>query len=154
MRKIVFLLVTLLVLLSCNNGKSRFLFDVHETDFVNKSKKSSKTKYLIWVSTYTQHLYIFKGKKGKWKLYKDWECSTGAAKSPTPTGFDKKIEDKWRNHSGIDYWSPFQHANSIHGQRSSYLFGKPQSNGCVRNFDQNAKWLYYNCARGTGLIVY
>lgn len=121
--------------------------------FVNKSGKTSKTKYLIWVSTYQQHLYIFKGSKGKWKLYKDWECSTGAAKSPTPTGFDKAIQDKWRNHSGIDYWSPFQHANSIHGQRSSYVFGKPQSNGCVRNFDQNAKWLYYNCAIGTGLIV-
>ena len=121
--------------------------------FVNKYGKSSKTKYLIWVSTYTQHLYVFKGSKGKWKLYKDWECSTGAAKSPTPTGFDKAIQDKWRNHSGIDYWSPFQHANSIHGQRSSYVFGKPQSNGCVRNFDQNAKWLYYNCAIGTGLIV-
>ena len=42
MRKIVFLLVTLLVLLSCNNGKSRFLFDVHETDFVNKSKITVK----------------------------------------------------------------------------------------------------------------
>ena len=122
--------------------------------FVNRYGKSSKTKYLIWVSTYQQHLYIFKGSKGKWKLYKDWECSTGAAKSPTPTGFDKAIQDKWRNHSGIDYWSPFQHTNSIHGQRSYYVFGKPQSNGCVRNFDQNAKWLYYNCAIGTGLIVY
>lgn len=42
MRKIVFLLVTLLVLLSCNNGKSRFLFSVHETDFVNKSKITVK----------------------------------------------------------------------------------------------------------------
>lgn len=42
MRKIVFPLVALLVLLSCNNGKSRFLFDVHETDFVNKSKITVK----------------------------------------------------------------------------------------------------------------
>ena len=42
MKKIVLLLVTLLVLLSCNNGKSRLLFDVHETDFVNKSKITVK----------------------------------------------------------------------------------------------------------------
>ena len=42
MKKIVLLLVTLLVLLSCNNGKSRFLFAVHETDFVNKSKITVK----------------------------------------------------------------------------------------------------------------
>lgn len=37
MKKIVLLLVMLLVLLSCNNGKSRLLFAVHEIDFVNKS---------------------------------------------------------------------------------------------------------------------
>ena len=42
MRKNVLLLVMLLVLLSCNNGKSRLLFDVHETDFVNKSKITVK----------------------------------------------------------------------------------------------------------------
>lgn len=42
MRKKVFLLVALLVLLSCNIGKSRFLFDVHETDFVNKSQITVK----------------------------------------------------------------------------------------------------------------
>ena len=137
-----------------NNYKGIRYYDKTSAEsFVNKYGKSSKTKYLIWVSTYTQHLYVFKRSNGKWKLYKDWECSTGAAKSPTPTGFDKAIQDKWRNHSGIDYWSPFQHANSIHGQKSHYTFGKPQSNGCVRNFDQNAKWLYYNCAIGTGLIV-
>ena len=123
-------------------------------NFVNRCGKTSKTKYLIWVSTYQQHLYIFKGSKGKWKLYKDWECSTGAAKSPTPTGFDKAIETKWSTHSGIKWWSPFQHANSIHGQRSYYTFGRPQSNGCVRNFDQNAKLVYKECKPGTGLIVY
>ena len=123
-------------------------------DFVNKSKKSSKSKYLIWVSTYTQHIYIFKGKKGNWKLVKDWECSTGSAGSPTPTGFDKKIVDKWYSHSGIKFWNPFQHINSIHGQRRSYRFGRPESNGCVRNYDENAKWIYYTCKKGTGLIVY
>lgn len=42
MRKNVLLLVMLLVLLSCNNGKSRLLFAVHETDFVNKSKITVK----------------------------------------------------------------------------------------------------------------
>ena len=42
MKKIVFILVTLLVVLSCNNSKSRFLFDVHEVDFANKSEVTVK----------------------------------------------------------------------------------------------------------------
>lgn len=135
-------------------NKIRYYDKTTAEGFVNRSGKTSSTQYLIWVSTYTQHIYVFKGSKGKWKLYKDWECSTGAAGSPTPTGFDKKIVDKWYNHSGINYWNPFQNANSIHGHRLSYVFGKPQSNGCVRNYDPNAKWIYDNCKVGTGLIVY
>ena len=124
-------------------------------NFVNKSKEKSKTKYLIWVSTYQQHLYVFKGSKGKWKLVKDWECSTGAAKSPTPTGFGKKIHEQRYFYSQIHYWSMFQHANSIHGTKNSkYRFGRPMSNGCVRNFDENAKWLYKKCDVGTGVIIY
>ena len=123
--------------------------------FVNKSGKGSNTSYLIWVSTYQQHLYIFKGRKGHWKLIKDWECSTGAAKSPTPTGFDNQIQEKDSYYSYIRYWSKFQHDNSIHGTKnSSYRFGKPMSNGCVRNFDRNAFWIYDNCKIGTGLIVH
>ncbi len=132
----------------------RFYDKISAENFVNHSGQSSRTGYLIWVSTYTQHMYIFQGSRGNWKLIKDWEVSTGAAKSPTPTGFGKKIHKKLKKHSGIKWWSPFQTMNSIHGQRSSYSFGSPQSNGCVRNFDNNAKWVYNACKKGTGVIVY
>ena len=131
-----------------------FYDKISAENFVNHSGQASKTGYLIWVSTYTQHMYIFTGSKGNWKLYKDWEVSTGAAKSPTPTGFGKKITKKIKKHSGIKWWSPFQTMNSIHGQRKSYSFGSPQSNGCVRNFDQNGKWVYDYCKKGTAVIVY
>lgn len=131
-----------------------FYDKISAENFVNHSGQSSRTGYLVWVSTYTQHMYIFQGSRGRWKLIKDWEVSTGAAKSPTPTGFGKKIHKKLKNHSGIKWWSPFQTMNSIHGQRSSYSFGSPQSNGCVRNFDYNAKWVYNACKKGTAVIVY
>ena len=124
-------------------------------DFVNSSGKTSSTKYLIWVSTYQQHLYVFQGKKGSWKLIKDWECATGAAKSPTPTGFEKKLQKKtFKSRHGIKWWKTFQTLNSIHGKKASWVMGGPASNGCVRNFDKNAEWVYKNCATGTGLIVY
>lgn len=122
--------------------------------FVNGSGKGSGTKYLIWVSTVHQHVYVFQGSKKKWKLIKDWECATGAGESPTPTGFDKEIERKVYDRHGVNWWCPFQTWNSIHGKLRSWYMGGPASNGCVRNFDENAKWIYKNCGIGTGLIVY
>lgn len=52
--------------------------------YVNKKKYSSRTKYLIWTSRYTQKVNIFKGKKGKWKLIKTFRCTTGKYGKPTP----------------------------------------------------------------------
>lgn len=139
-----------------NYSGIRFYDKISAENFVNDSRhgKSSRTKYLIWVSTYTQHVYIFTGSKGNWTLYKDWECSTGAPQSPSPTGFDKQVEQKISSRIGISYWSTFQTLNAIHGQRNSYTFGSPQSNGCVRNYNTNGKWVYDNCAVGSGVIIY
>jgi hypothetical protein len=128
-------------------------------NFVNEygRKKSSKSNYLIWVSTYTQHLYIFKWNKTqkKWKVYKDWECSTGKAASPSPTGFKEALNNnKMKSHSGIKWWSPYRSMNSIHGKRSSYkIDGAPHSHGCIRNYNEKGKWIYENCKPGTPLIV-
>jgi hypothetical protein len=128
-------------------------------NFVNEygRKKSSKSNYLIWVSTYTQHLYIYKWNKSlkKWKVYKHWECSTGKAASPSPTGFTESLNsNKMSSHSGIKWWSPYRSMNAIHGKRSSYkIDGAPHSHGCIRNYDKNAKWIYSYCKPGTPLIV-
>jgi len=130
-----------------------FYDKISAESFVNSYGRSSKTKYLIWVSTYTQHVYVFQGGKGNWKLIKDWECATGAGESPTPTG-DKELERYVRYRHGVNWWRPFQTWNSIHGKLSGWEMGGPASNGCVRNFDQNAKWIYENCPNGTALVVY
>ena len=45
--------------------------------FVNTKGYSSVTNYLVWISTYTQHLYVFKGSAYKWQLVMDTKCSTG-----------------------------------------------------------------------------
>lgn len=138
----------------------RFYDKISAEYFANGLGRSSRTNYLIWVSTYKQHVYVFQGSKGKWKLIKDWECSTGAGQSPTPTGlYDKQLisQGEYRRTSyrnEVRWWSPFQTWNSIHGKRSFWAMGAPASNGCVRNFDQNAEWIYRNCPIGTAVVVW
>jgi hypothetical protein len=132
--------------------------DVTAENFVNEygRAKSKKSNYLIWVSTYTQHLYIFKWNKTKkkWKVYKDWECSTGKASTPSPTGFKESTKVKMRSRSGISWWMTYRSTNAIHGKRSSYqIDGSPHSHGCIRNYNSNAKWMYNNIPLGTPLIV-
>lgn len=138
-----------------DNYQGLLFYDkISAESFVNRLGRASKTKYLIWVSTYTQHVYLFQGSKGNWKLINDWECATGAAQSPTPTGFDKQLERYVRYRHGVNWWRPFQTWNSIHGKLSSWEMGGPASNGCVRNFDPNAKLVYDKCPNGTALVVY
>jgi lipoprotein-anchoring transpeptidase ErfK/SrfK len=136
-------------------------------NFINEAKdaglaKKGKGNYLVWVSTYTQHLYVFKYKNKKWELYKDFECSTGKALSPTPTSalnkdqFEKKIHTKTYSYSNnIPYWMMFQSYNSIHGKKPEYKIGLPASHGCVRNYNSNAKWMYNDAVVvGTPVVIF
>lgn len=112
-------------------------------------------KYVIWVSTYTQHLYVFKKKKGKWKVTKDWEVSTGKAASPTSTG-TKRIRRKVFRHHQIQFWNCFSNWNALHGVTGNMeaSIGRNASNGCVRNSNGDAAWLYAKCAKGTLVVIY
>lgn len=124
--------------------------------FVNDKGVTSETNRLVWVSTYTQHAYLFKGSKGKWKLEAHWECSSGKPSAPTPTGnkYIKRIWKKvmWRH--DIPYWSPFSSMNSIHGGYDHTDIGIPKSSGCVGNLDNNAKVVYERCGIGTTVVIF
>ena len=125
--------------------------------FINDKGYSSPSKYLVWVSTYTQHVYLMKGSKGKWKCIDDWHCATGKASSPTPTGYSyvKAITKKVRYRHDVNWWSPFSSWNSLHGRvGDSMSLGAPSSGGCVRNPDEKARWIYQNCPVGTTVIVF
>ena len=124
--------------------------------FVNGIKMSSKKKQLIWVSTYCQHAYAFKGSKGKWKCVRDWELSTGRADAPTPTGVNGKVS-LWKKLSfrhGLQWWSCFSSYNAFHGKQSSWSVGKPASSGCIRNKNKDAKWIYNNVPISTRVYIY
>lgn len=114
--------------------------------FVNDKGVKSKTKYLIMTSTFTQHVYVFKGTKSgskykNWKTFtvekkrskskyayeKDlkkgavmnWECGTGTASDPTPTSHTGlKETTRWvKVRHSIPWWTKFHGTAAFHGNK-------------------------------------
>jgi hypothetical protein len=109
-------------------------------NFVNEGQYTSKTPYLIWVSLYSQRLYIFKNVNGVWKVFRSWQCGTGKAKTPTPTGMNKEIWKQVKHHSHHIWWNCFSSYNAIHGSnKNDAKLGKLISHGCVRLTNAQAK---------------
>lgn len=121
-------------------------------DFVTQAKLKSRTKYLIFVNTYTQHEYVFEGKKGNWKLLWHDDIATGRASTPTQTGLTH-INSKSYVENGLKWWSCCK-VFSIHGLPGGAKVNYPTSGACVRNYDVHAKWVYDNCPIGTAVFVF
>ena len=132
--------------------------------FVNSQGYSSKTKYLIWMNTYTQRVNIFEGSKGNWKLIRNSICASGAIDTPTPPGL-KSLYEKQKTHkyahSHYDYLSKFQSENCFHTRIKYYSggyvdsrLGRPLSHGCVRMKDNDATYIYNNMPLKTTVLIY
>jgi len=152
--------------------ESEYFVNHQQTSSSGYGRGEAKGKYLIWVNTYTQRVYIFQGKTSHWERIYCWKVSTGKAKSPTIRHLDPKNDqlssgrkigmyaDIWKKLSsrhGIRYWNCFSSYNAMHGQRSGWSFGRPHSGGCVRNTTSHAKWIYNHCSSGkdrTRVIVF
>lgn len=152
----------------------------HEAElFVNSYMKAHKKfdsygkgkNYCIWVSYYTQHMYILKRSGGKWvmatsvndsKFVRDsWECSTGKASTPSYTGNNRINPNRARSLKGISYWNgyhgkkdKFGNFNGIHGKQKSYVLGEPHSHACIRNNNKNAKLIWDAKIIGAAVICY
>jgi len=141
--------------------------------YVNTSPYGgSSTSKLIWVNTYTQRIYVFTGSAGNWSpLNGDgWYVSTGKAATPTIRYMDPKssvldtgrivakcktINKKVKSRHGIPCWNCFSTWNAIHGQKKSWsIKGVPKSNGCVRNTNAHAKYIYNNCPKKTRVLIF
>ena len=111
--------------------------------FINGTGMDSRTRNLIWVNQYHQHLYVFKGSKGKWKCTMDWEVSTGKNNSPTTTG-KLEIFKRAGSHHGIPKWNFIKSEQAIHGTYASMRpdIGAQASNGCVRNYNEYIGRIY------------
>ena len=133
-----------------------------KTDFVNKKKYSSPTKYLIWINQYTQKVMIYTGKKGNWKLIRSCKCATGTHLHFTPRGVFKITYKEKGWFYKTTYEKPIVHfkdANSFHSRIKNYkggyadaTIGKPRSKGCVRLYDKDIVFIYKNCPKGTTVV--
>lgn len=134
-------------------------------DYVNQSGYTSPTKYLIWVSTYTQEYSLYTGSQGKWKLLRTAKVATGKAKSPTSVQIRSitKREKRWTHDDGT-YNEPvvyFYYENAFHsrlkkpdGTLASKTIGKPVSGGCIRMYDEDIWYLYENVPNKTTVVIY
>ena len=137
---------------SCVYSKVDNYTDEEATLFVNDAGFYSNNGYLVWVNTYTQHIYLFimDYATGRWTLnHPDMvsaECATGKASSPSPTSaamFGRQtICKKLKTRHGIPFWSCYSDINAIHAKKKSWKMGAPASNGCVRNLKPNAEKIY------------
>lgn len=126
--------------------------------------KTSNTKYLIWVSQYTQQVSVFQGAKGNWKMIKTFICATGKHTTRSARGTYKitKKEDGWFYSSTYEkYITHFFGRNSFHtrihtygGGYSDATIGRPKSNGCVRLYDDDAYYIWKNMPIGTTVVSY
>lgn len=133
-------------------------------DYVNQCGYSSPTKYLIWVSTYTQEYSLYTGSAGKWKLLRTAKVATGKAASPTASRICsiRGREERWTYENGT-YQAPvvyFYGGNAFHsrlhnpdGSIAVPTIGKPVSGGCVRMYDEDIQFIYDNCPDKTTVVI-
>lgn len=138
---------------------SRNAYDngVTPTLYVNQTGYGSSTGYLIWISLYSQRVYVFQGSAGNWTLVQNWQCGSGKAKTPTPTGMNKTLHKKMKKYSKHKWWNCFSGNNAIHGsngQKEIKKLGKLISNGCVRVTNEQAIWIFNNVPKKTRVLVF
>ena len=74
---------------AANNDYSKTTKEV----WINAKGYSSNTNYLVWINRAYQHVNVFTGSKGNWKLTKSFIVGTGAASTPTPVSYTHLVSD-------------------------------------------------------------
>ncbi len=160
-------------------GKSNDWSRSVKENYVNKKKFKSSTNYLIWLSKYTQKVYVFKraNKHSKWVLKKTYRCSSGTFAHPTPTNMNYiLIRKQYVRHrvtnKGLRYYYKYLSAfgkkgssgrgNAFHTvcwregthKMLKPVKDKPNTKGCARMFTGEAKWIYKHVPTKTRVVSY
>ena len=136
--------------------------------WVNAKGYSSNSNYLIWINRAYQHVNIFSGSKGNWKLIRSCLVGTGASSTPTPTGLTTiayKSAGGWNTSTytvkpvvgfypgtGYAFHSRLYYPGTTKVMDAS--IGYPISHGCVRMYDQDVAYIYNNIPVGTAVVIY
>ena len=136
----------------------KFNYSPREAEyFVRTTGHSSSTNRLIWANLYTQHIYLFTKVNGLWRVnsgtYGHWECSSGKASTPSPTGLSFTIKNKYKRHSSTRFWNTYKGQAAIHGQVNN-TYGRPLSHGCIRNPNAKAQFIFKYYPKKTRVMVY
>lgn len=152
-------------------------------DYVNHSGLGSQTGYLIWVSKYAQHVYIFKGEKGNWKLINSgknvkpnvkkgaWSnlCSSGSIGVQSRNGRYAIYAKQYIAYAGsYNYYciSKLHTAVRLHTilykpganltstKYYNKVLGCPTSHGCIRMKPSAARYIYEKIPTSTRSLVY
>ncbi|MBR3076924.1 MAG: S-layer homology domain-containing protein [Oscillospiraceae bacterium] len=142
--------------------------------YVNQVRNwGSNTKYMIWVSLYTQRVNIFYGSKGNWRLVRTGPIASGRNDCPTPVE-DSTVwgkTERWNypapGHDPPFYCHSVSYIDSARGFHSrptkwgepygSILYtaiGYPASAGCVRLMDSECIFIYQTVPLGTAIHIY
>ncbi|MFR4414394.1 MAG: L,D-transpeptidase [Butyricicoccus sp.] len=148
-------------------GQQRLLQD-HQGGLINAKGYSSNTNYLVWINRAYQHVNVFTGSKGNWKLTKSFIVGTGAASTPTPVGVTTvsyKLKAGWTTgtytvrpvvgfYPGTGY--AFHSRLCYPGTSTEYDFssGYPVSHGCVRMKHNDINWIYNNVPIGSTVVIF
>jgi lipoprotein-anchoring transpeptidase ErfK/SrfK len=140
--------------------------DFEKEIWINAQGYGSDTKYLMWVNIATQHVNIFEGVAGEWKLVRSGLVATGSS-SPTPTGVWKttyKQENGWTTGTytvrpvvrfkggGYAFHSRLYRPGTW--TLSDPSIGFPVSHGCVRMLQDDIQWVFDTIPEGTTVVVF
>ena len=126
----------------------------------------SSTNWLILADVTNNHVAIFNGSVGNWKLQKYWTCTSGALDTPTVTGqftIGSRGYSFGEEHGySCYYWTQFSGAYLFHSVKyyantrniMDGRLGVNASAGCIRLDIDNAKWIYDYIPSGTKVVVY
>lgn len=136
--------------------------------WVNAKGYSSKSSYLVWINRAYQHVNVFTGSKGNWKLVKSFVVGTGAADTPTPTGITTvsyKLKAGWTTSTytvrpvvgfypgtGYAFHSRLCYPNT--DKEYDFSSGYPVSHGCVRMQKNDVNWIYDNVPIGSTVVIF
>lgn len=136
--------------------------------FVNAKGYSSNSGYLLWINRAYQHVNVFTGSKGNWKLHKSFLVGTGASSSPTPTGITTvsyKSAAGWTTSTytvkpvvgfypgtGYAFHSRLYYPGTT--KINDYSIGYPISHGCIRMYDEDVQWIYNTVPVGTTVVIF
>ena len=136
--------------------------------WVNAKGYSSNSNYLVWINRAYQHVNVFTGSKGSWKLTKSFVVGTGAPGTETPVGVTRvtyKLKAGWTTSTytvrpvvgfypdtGYAFHSRLCTPNT--DREYDFSSGYPVSHGCVRMQKKDVNWIYDNVPIGSTVVIF